>query len=75
MSQPHGSARLLERGGTEGEERRGVTHVYCALTSFTISEREREGGEGGEKLPPSSSVHTLLTQYVYFYVTWRLLYE
>lgn len=45
MSQPHGPGRFLQEGrdGAEQEEEEekevAATHVYCALTSFTISAR------------------------------------
>lgn len=53
MSQPHGPGRLLQEGrdgAEEEEEEEGVTHVYCALTSFTISARgvRRKKGMAGQ---------------------------
>lgn len=43
MCQPHGPGRLLQEGRDgaeeEEEEQEEVTHVYCALTSFTTSAR------------------------------------
>lgn len=59
MSQPHGSGRLLQEGrdGAEEEEEEvvGVTHVYCALTSFTISARGVKRGRMARKEETSSS--------------------